>query len=210
MNKQTFLLLLGGLASLASGQSECQTIVSCKSTSTVTTTVPEGTCTPCPVPVTTAGTISGTPGQASAASPAPAPLCTTVVQPWNRVDLMWTSEHAKPGPPAPGIFSSNFDFETILTITDDYQSLERFEVYQDDQFIGKTSERGPGSTARNDVKDADEALRLGYSQGYFTIPSGPHTFTVTWLEAANNPAVAIPGWRGGSLQYRFQRVAPCA
>lgn len=85
---------------------------------------------------------------------------------------MWTSEHAKPGPPAPGIFSSNFDFETILTITDDYQSLERFEVYQDDQFIGKTSERGPGSTARNDVKDADEALRLGYSQGYFTIPPG--------------------------------------
>ncbi|GFF94825.1 hypothetical protein IFM53868_07714 [Aspergillus udagawae] len=232
MKPQTVLLLLGGLASLASGSSECQTIINCKSTSTVTTTITSGvetitvretdtvtatttilnpdavtTCTPCSVesPATTAGTVPVTP--ATTTAPTPVPLCTTTVQNWNRVSLMWTPEHPKPGPPSPATFASNFDYETILTLTDDLASLERFEVYQDFQFIGRTSERTAESTSRKDVQDAGEAIRLGFSHGSFTVPAGAHTFTVTWQEAANNPEVQ--DWSGGALQYRFERVGPC-
>ncbi|KAL3435099.1 hypothetical protein BDV09DRAFT_168556 [Aspergillus tetrazonus] len=232
MKTQTGLLLLSGLASLASGSSECQTIINCKSTSTITTTITSAvttttvretdtvtttttilnpglatTCTPCSVesPGTTAGTVLVTPVTTTASTPAP--LCTTTVQDWKRVLLMWTPEHPKPGPPSPATFASNFDHETILTITDDLDSLERFEVYQDFQLIGRISERTAESTVRKGVQDAGEAIRLGFSHGSFTVPAGPHTFTVTWQEAANNPQVH--DWSGGALQYRFERVGPC-
>ncbi|KAL4986034.1 hypothetical protein BDW68DRAFT_164003 [Aspergillus falconensis] len=232
MKTQSLLLLLGGLASLASGSPECQTIINCKSTSTVTTTITSAvttttvretdtvtttttildpglatTCTPCSVESagTTAGTVPMAPVTTTA--PAPAPLCTTTVQDWNRVSLMWTPEHPKPGPPSPATFASNFDYETILTLTDDSDSLERFEVYQDFQLIGRTSERTAESTVRKGVFDAGEAIGLGFSHGSFTVPAGAHTFTVTWQEAANNPQVH--DWSGGALQYRFERVGPC-
>ncbi|RLL93706.1 hypothetical protein CFD26_100169 [Aspergillus turcosus] len=221
MKTQTFLLLLGGLASLALADSDCQTIINCKSTATVTSTVippastvtvtntitltpscsptacPTLSCPPCPS-VTTPGTTSGTPAPA-------APTCTTTVQDWKRADVKWTSEHPKPGAPAPAMFSSNFNYETILTLTDDSTSLERFEVYQDYKFLGKTSE-ATAATKGKIIHNAVEAIKLGYSHASFNIPAGPHTFMVTWQDAANNPETKE--WTSGAFQYRFQRVEP--
>ncbi|RHZ66395.1 hypothetical protein CDV55_100813 [Aspergillus turcosus] len=221
MKTQTFLLLLGGLASLALADSDCQTIINCKSTATVTSTVippastvtvtntitltpscsptacPTLSCPPCPS-VTTPGTTSGTPAPA-------APTCTTTVQDWKRADVKWTSDHPKPGAPAPAMFSSNFNYETILTLTDDSTSLERFEVYQDYKFLGKTSE-ATAATKGKIIHNAVEAIKLGYSHASFNIPAGPHTFMVTWQDAANNPETKE--WTSGAFQYRFQRVEP--
>ncbi|KAG8530686.1 uncharacterized protein KY384_004041 [Bacidia gigantensis] len=130
------------------------------------------------------------------------------VQDWKVFRVTWTPEYPKPGHPKPYYTSSEFDFDTILTITDNYRQSEHFVVKMDDEVLGETHENG--FDAENMCQnDGDVCIAKGFSHGSFLVPKGKHEFSFDWTEGPQDWPNLKPASSGGGL-WRFDKPCECA
>ncbi|KAK4693205.1 hypothetical protein P7C71_g4150, partial [Lecanoromycetidae sp. Uapishka_2] len=129
-------------------------------------------------------------------------------QAWTTFSVLWDATYARPGPPAPFTTSSNFDYDTILTLTDDIYQAEHFTVKMDGDKIGETHEDGWKNEKLYCGKDAEACMAKGFSHGSFWIPGGKHDLSFQWTDGEYKTSYGSDWWFGAG-QYRFDRPCEC-
>lgn len=128
--------------------------------------------------------------------------------PWTSFSVEWNAEYKQPGPPAPFSTTSNFDYDTILTLTDDIYQAEHFNVKVDGEKIGETHEDGWKNECLYCGKDAEACMAKGFSHGSFWIPGGKHELSFQWTDGKFKADSGLYWWYGAG-QYRFDRPCEC-
>ncbi|KAG8528932.1 uncharacterized protein KY384_006621 [Bacidia gigantensis] len=118
------------------------------------------------------------------------------VQPWYSFTVGWTADFPRPGPPKPFYTTSNFETDTILTLTDDLYQAEHFKVTMDEEVIGETHENGWKNDKIYCGKNADECMAKGWSHGSFLIPKGKHDLGFQWTEGKYQTEAGGNWWYG--------------
>jgi hypothetical protein len=94
-----------------------------------------------------------------------------LVQGWQTFTVGWNAQYPRDGPPAAFIKKMTFDEDAILTVTDDENKAEHFEIMIDGQYLGETEEKG-FDRWQHCGKDADACMAKGWSHGSFPVPAG--------------------------------------
>lgn len=130
-------------------------------------------------------------------------------QAWRTFSVVWTADYPRPGAPKPFTTTSNFDTDTILTLTDDEYQAEHFTVTLDGEKIGETHEKGWKNNKLYCGKVAEDCMSKGFSHGHFLIPKGQHDLGFQWTDG---PYQTEEGWNWwyGAGQYRFDKPCSCA
>ena len=131
-----------------------------------------------------------------------------LAQGWTDFSVVWDASYPRPGPPAPYKTSSNFDYDTILTLTDDIYQAEHFTITMDGEKIGETYEDGWKNDKLYCGKDADGCIAKGFSHGSFLIPGGKHDLSFQWTDGKYATDAGWNWWYGAG-QYRFDRPCEC-
>lgn len=129
-------------------------------------------------------------------------------QGWTSFSVVWDYTHVRPDPPAPFVTTSNFDYDTILTLTDDIYQAEHFLVKMDGKDIGETHEDGWKNEKLYCGKDAEACMAKGFSHGSFPIPAGKHELSFEWTKGEYKTTYGSDWWYGAG-QYRFDRPCEC-
>lgn len=91
---------------------------------------------------------------------------------WQKFTVGWNANYPRAGPPAPFIKEINVeDDDAILTVTDDENKAEHFEIKLDGELLGETEEKG-FDRWQHCGKDADACIAKGWSHGSFPVPKG--------------------------------------
>ncbi|MCJ1446129.1 MAG: hypothetical protein MMC23_006634 [Stictis urceolatum] len=125
-----------------------------------------------------------------------------ILSAWQPFSVSWTAAYPRPGPPAPFIKKVSFEDDGILTVTDDENKAEHFEVKLDGKVLGETRENG-FDRSKHCGKDADGCIQKGWSHGYFSVPKGEHELSIQWTKGD------MKGWWYGAGQYRFEKTCTC-
>ncbi|TLD32660.1 hypothetical protein E2P81_ATG05636 [Venturia nashicola] len=89
---------------------------------------------------------------------------------WQKFTLGWNAKYPRNGPPAPFIKEINVEQDdAILTVTDDENKAEHFEIKLDGEILGETEEKG-FDRRQHCGKDADACIARGWSHGSFPVP----------------------------------------
>jgi len=177
---------------------------SCGAVATTTVTV---TREPRPVPTVTTTGENGEPTTTSL-SKFPCsdddtnPCRGSALQGWQGFTVGWNAQYPRPGPPAPFITTVKFDTDGILTVTDDENKAEHFEIKLDGKLLGETYENG-FDRWKYCGKDANACIAKGWSHGYFNVPKGEHELSIQWTKGD------MKGWWYGAGQYRFDAACKC-
>ncbi|CAK4027715.1 Hypothetical predicted protein [Lecanosticta acicola] len=129
----------------------------------------------------------------------------TELEKWNNMWFKWNSQYRRPGPPAPWVKEINYSDDTIFTLTDVENYVEHFEVFLDGKSIGETEE-GPQHPFPDRWRrkcghgEPERCMKDGWSHGFFRIPSGPHTLSISWTKGDFN------NWVYATGMYRFDAL----
>lgn len=150
----------------------------------------EPTCRPAEPVVTPSATTKPAPSATTAA-----PDCTaSVLKPWTAVSR-WKAEWLK----GPHEFDTNYDYETEMTVTDDQNKTERFEIFVDGVSVGKTNDFTVERSAHCGT-NADKCIERGWGHGTFPIPAGQHKIGIKLIGNDING-----GWWYFAGQYKIVR-----
>ena len=161
----------GAIGTAAPKDWTCSCITGAEATATVTVTRPAS-----PAPTITITGTDGTPTEAPA-SKFPCsddddnPCKGGTLSDWQKFTVSWTAGYPRSGPPAPFVKRVNFADDGILTVTDDENKAEHFEVKLDGRLLGETREEG-FDRSKHCGKDADACMKKGWSHGFFSVPKG--------------------------------------
>ncbi|KZP17572.1 hypothetical protein FIBSPDRAFT_933937 [Athelia psychrophila] len=126
---------------------------------------------------------------------APAAACTpSTLKPWTKFSH-WKAEWLK----GPHEFDTNYDSDTEITVTDDENKTERFEILVDGVSVGKTNDFTVERSAHCGA-NADACIARGWGHGTFPIPAGQHKISIKLI--GND---IDGGWWYFAGQYKISR-----
>ncbi|GLB34549.1 hypothetical protein LshimejAT787_0201140 [Lyophyllum shimeji] len=156
------ITLGGGVSSGSINMANCPTPVAVTVTATTTATAT----------VTVSANAQPVPSPDVTPDP-PKPECSAIVlKPWtkfSRWKAEWKSSDYE--------FDVNYDYPTDMTVTDDQNKTERYEVFVDGVSVGKTSDVAT-ERSKHCGLDADACIAKGWAHGTFRVPAGKHKISI--------------------------------
>ncbi|GLB33809.1 hypothetical protein LshimejAT787_0106930 [Lyophyllum shimeji] len=95
----------------------------------------------------------------------------------------------------------NYDYPTDMTVTDDQNKTERYEVFVDGVSVGKTSDVAT-ERSKHCGLDADACIAKGWAHGTFRIPAGKHKISIKLI--GND--IDWSGWWYFAGQYKIAKA----
>ncbi|KAF8076386.1 hypothetical protein FPV67DRAFT_414944 [Lyophyllum atratum] len=139
--------------------------------------------------------ISASPPTASP-EPPKTPCTATVMKPWTKFSR-WKAEWKS----SDHQFDVNYDYPTDITVTDDQNKTERYEVFVDGVSVGKTSDVAT-ERSKHCGLDADACIAKGWAHGTFRIPAGQHKVSIKLI--GND--IDWSGWWYFAGQYKIAKA----